>query len=143
VYLYESATGQVTVYEHDTHSLFFFPDGGWMRLFEWEDVPTYTDEYEMIWMDQPGDARRLVIEGHVPRSHPQIFPRYLPDSSQLIFNSSQGVSLVPIVSGETVRFWQLRGAEGVVSMVYPSPLEDALVVFVDGIGLYHIPLPSQ
>ncbi len=143
VYLYESATGQVTVYEHDTNSLFFFPDGGWMRLFEWEDEPSYTDEYEMIWMNQPGDARRLVVEGHVPRSQPQMFPRYLPDSSQLIFSSSQGISLVSIPSGETVRFWSLRGAEQSFSEVYPSPMENAVIVFAGEVGLYYLPLSSN
>ena len=28
LYLYRSDTGQVEVYQHDTHSLFFFPGGG-------------------------------------------------------------------------------------------------------------------
>ena len=143
VYLYESTTEQVTVYEHDTHSLFFFPDGGWMRLFEWEDEPSYTDEYEMIWMNQPNEDRRLIVDGHVPRSHPQMFPQYLPESSQLIFSSSQGISLVSIPSGETVRFWSLRGAGKSFSEVYPSPMENAIIVFAGEVGLYYLPLASN
>jgi len=143
VYMYESKTGQVTVYEHDTHSLFFFPDGRWMRLFEWEDVPSYKDEYEMVWMDHPDVSRSLTVEGHVPRDHPQLFPHYLPQSSQLVFNSSQGISLVSIPDGKTIRFWSLRGAEDAYSRVSPSPQENALIVFVEGVGLYYIPLISN
>jgi len=40
-------------------------------------------------------------------------------------------------------FWQLRSAEGLTGMVYPSPTEDALVVFVDKAGLYYIPPGSN
>ena len=58
VYLYESRTEQVTVYEHDTHSMFFFPDGGWMFLSKWEDTPTYSDDYDLVWLDRPDDAHR-------------------------------------------------------------------------------------
>jgi len=142
-YLYESKSGQVRVYEQDTHFLFFFPDGGWMRLFKWEDVPTYTDEFEMIWMDQPTDVRQLAVEGHVPRNYPQLFPSYLPDTSQLIFSSSQGVSLVSISSGETVRFWSLRGTGRSFSQVYTSPKENAIVVFANEVGLYYLLLSSN
>jgi len=112
-----------------------------MRLPKWEDTPSYRDEYEMVWMDQPGETRRLVVEGHVPRSQPQMFPRYLPASSQLVFNSSQGVSLVSIPDGKTIRFWELAGGGGFSSRVYASPLGEALVVVDDGDGLYYIPLP--
>ena len=141
-YVYDSKTGQVTVYEHDTHTLFFFPDGGWMRLFKWEDEPSYRDEYEMVWMDQSSTARRLVVEGHVPRNHPQMFPYYLPKSEQLVFSSSQGISLVSIPGGETTHFWTLHGADNAYSRVLPSPQENALAVFVAGVGLYYIPLDS-
>ena len=97
----------------------------------------------MIWMDQPTDVHQLVVEGHVPRSYPQLFPRYLPNTSQLIFNSSQGVSLVSIASGETTRFWSLRGAEKSFSQVYPSPLENVIVVFAGEVGLYYLPMASN
>lgn len=142
-YLYESKSGQVRVYEQDRHFLFFFSDGGWMRLFKWEDKPSYTDEYEMIWMDQPTDVYQLVVEGHLPRSSPQLFAAYFPDTSKLVFSSSQGVSLVSIPSGETIRFWSLRGAERYFSQAYPSPMENAIIVFAGEVGLYYLPLTSN
>jgi len=141
-YVYDSETGQVRVFQHDTHTLLFFPDGQCMRLLKWEDTPTYRDEYEMVWIDRPSEEHRLVVEGHVPRSHPQMFPRCLPGSAQLIFNSSQGVSLISLPDGKTVHFWEL--AEGASSShVLPSPLGEALVVTADGGGLYYIPLPAH
>ncbi len=142
VYLYDSKDGQVKVFEHDTHSLFFFPDGGWMQLPKWEGEPSYSDEYEMVWMDQPGKEQRLVVEGHVPRSHPQMFPKYLPDLSRFVFNSSQGISLVSIPDGKTIHFWELSGDTDFFS-VFPSPNEEALIVRADGDGIYYIPLPPN
>jgi hypothetical protein len=139
VYLYSSETNQVEVFQHDTDTLFFFPGGQWMVLPKWEDTPTYRDEYEMVWMDQPGETQRLVVGGHTPRSHPQMFPRYLPSRSQLIFSSSQGISLVSIPDGETVGFWELAG-EGYSSNVIPTPDGEALVVEAGGYGLYYISL---
>lgn len=139
VYLYSSETNQVEVFQYDTDTLFFFPGGQWMVLPKWEDTPTYQDEYEMVWMDQPDETQRLVAEGHTPRSHPQMFPRYLPSRSQLIFSSSQGISLVSIPDGETVGFWELAG-EGYSSYVIPTPAGEALVVVAGGDGLYYISL---
>jgi hypothetical protein len=139
VYLYSSETNQVEVFQYDTDTLFFFPGGQWMVLPKWGDTPTYQDEYEMVWMDQPDETQRLVVEGHTPRSHPQMFPRYLPSRSQLIFSSSQGISLVSIPDGETVGFWELAG-EGYSSYVIPTPDGEALVVVAGGDGLYYISL---
>jgi hypothetical protein len=114
-----------------------------MRLLKWEDTPTYRDEYALAWLDRPGETERLAVEGHTPRSHPQIFPRYLPTSSHLIFNSSQGVSLVSLPDGKTVGFWELAGGGGRSSMVYPAPAARALVIAADGDGLYYLRLPAD
>ena len=142
LYLYASEKGQVEVFHHDTDTLLFFPGGQWMRLSKWEDPPTYRDEYEMVWLDRPGETHQLVVEGHTPRSHPQMFPKYLPALSQLVFSSSQGISLVSIPDGELVGFWELAGGRGYTSSVNPSPGGEALVVVARGAGLYYIPLPS-
>ena len=130
------------MFQHDTDTLLFFPGGQWMRLPKWEDNPTYRDEYEMVWLDQPGETHRLVVEGHTPRSRPQMSPRYLPARSQLVFSSSQGISLVSIPDAERVGFWELAGARGYTSNVIPSPGSEALVAVADRVGLYCIPLPS-
>ena len=142
IYLYESKTGQVKVFQHDTDSLFIFPDGRWMSLPKWEDEPTYTDEYEIVWMDT-NEVERLVVEGHVPRNHSQIFPKYSPNSSQLIFNSSQGISLVSIPDGGKTHFWKLTGNGAAHAQIYPSLSEEALIVVGNGVGLYYIPLRSN
>ena len=139
-YLYESRTGQVKVFQHDVSTLLFFPDGQWLQALKWEDTPSYKDEYESVWMDHPDDSYRLVVEGHVPREYPQMFPKYLPASSQLVFVSSQGISLVSLPDGQTVRFWELAGSNGSPSWVLPSPQGDALVVLVAGVGLYYFPV---
>jgi hypothetical protein len=141
VYLFDSQTGQVTAYEHDLHSLLVLPDGRLLRLPKREDEPTYRDAYVVEWIDRPGEAQRLVVEGHTPREHPQIFPQYLPTLSQLVVSSSQGVSLVTVPDGETVAFWELAGSSGRGSWVYPAPGGEALVVVASGDGLYYIPLP--
>lgn len=143
VYLYDSQTGKVQMFQHDVSTLLFFPDGQWMQAPKWEDNPSYNDEYEMVWMDRPEESQRLIVSGHVPRDHPQIFPKYLPASSQLVFSSSQGISLVSIPDGEMLRFWVPAGGDGISNRVLPSPRGDALVILVDGVGLYHIPLPSK
>lgn len=106
VYLYASATGQVELFPPST-SLFFSPDGQWLRLPKWEDTPTYRDEYELVWLDETRQTHRLAVEGHTPRSHPQLFPVYLASRAQLVFSSSQGISLVSLPDGETLRFWEL------------------------------------
>jgi hypothetical protein len=141
-YVYSSKTGQVEVFHHDVSTLIFFPDGQWMRLLKWEDEPTYRDEYELVWMDQSNEKTRLKVEGHVPRGHPQIFPRYLPDLSQLVFYSSQGISQVSIHDGKTVGFWELASNADYFDMI-PAPNGEALIVAAGGDGLYYISIPPR
>ena len=141
-YVYSSETGQVEIFQHDVSTLLFFPDGQWMRLIKWEDEPTYRDEYELVWMDRPNEPVRLKVEGHVPRAHPQLFPMYLPWISQLVFHSSQGISLVSIPDGETTGFWELSSHAEYFDVI-PSPNGEALIVASDGDGLYYIPLLTK
>jgi hypothetical protein len=141
VYLYASTTGQVELFQHDSHSLFFFPGGQWLRLPKWEDTPTYRDEYELVWLDETRQTHRLAVEGHTPRSHPQLFPVYLSGRAQLVFSSSQGISLVSLPDGETLRFWEPAGGRDFYRIL-ATPNGEALVAVADGDGLYYIPLPQ-
>lgn len=141
-YVYSSETGEVEVFQHDVSTLLFFDDGQWMRLLKWEDEPTYRDEYELVWMDRSNEKTRLKVEGHAPRAHPQLFPRYLPGTSQLVFHSSQGISLVSIPDGKTTAFWELSSHAEYFDL-FPSPNGEALIVASDRDGLYYIPLPSK
>ena len=109
---------------------------------KWEDEPSYRDEYLMVWMDQTNEEMRLKIDGHVPRAHPQIFPEYLPASSQLVISSSQGISLVSIPDGKTIGFWELASNADYFSVI-PSPHGDVLIIAADGDGLYYIPITTR
>jgi hypothetical protein len=140
VYVYASKTGHVEVFHSEANLLLFLPGGNWMQLPKFESPPTYQDEYEMVWQDQSVETRLLKVEGHVPRSQPQLFPKYLPNRSQLIFSSLQGISLISIPGGETAKFWTLTGGGGSSSRLYPAPLGEGLVVAAQGDGLYYIPL---
>jgi hypothetical protein len=141
-YVYSSKTGQVEVFHHDVSTLIFFPDRQWLRMLKWEDEPTYRDEYVLVWMDQSNEKTRLRVEGHVPRTHPQMIPEYLPASARLVFGSSQGISLVSIPDGKTVGFWELANNADYFSVI-PSPNGEALVVAAGGDGLYYISLPGK
>jgi hypothetical protein len=138
-YVYSSETRQVEVFHHDVSTLIFFPDGQWMRLLKWEDPPAFRDEYALVWMHQLNDETRLKAEGHVPRAHPQMIPSYLSAISQLVFSSSQGISLVSIPDGNTTGFWELASNADYFSVI-PSPNGEALAIASDGDGLYYIPL---
>jgi hypothetical protein len=141
-YVYSSETGQVEVFHHDVSTLIFFPDGQWMRLLKWDEPPAFRDEYQLVWMHQPNETMRLKVEGHVPRANPQMIPRYLLATSQLVFSSSQGISTVSIPDGRTTGFWELAGNADYFSVI-PSPNGEALIVAADGDGLYYIPLPAK
>jgi hypothetical protein len=93
-------------------------------------------------MDQSNEKTRLRVEGHVPRTHPQMIPEYLPASARLVFGSSQGISLVSIPDGKTVGFWELANNADYFSVI-PSPNGEALVVAAGGDGLYYISLPGK
>ena len=141
-YVYSSETRQVEVFHHDVSTLIFFLEGQWIRLLKWDDPPAFRDEYELVWVHQPNESMRLRVEGHVPRVHPQMIPRYLPATSELIFSSSQGISLISIPNGKTTGFWEMTGNPDFFSVI-PSPNGEALIVAADGDGLYYIPLPAK
>jgi hypothetical protein len=143
VYLYQSESGNVARYHPSADPIFFFPGGEWAELPNIQFGPPEQDEYELIWVDSPEkEPRHLVVQGHIPRNYPALFPRYLPASSQIAFISSQGISLVSIPDGETLKFWELQNGGGSSDInLRVSPNENALIAIADGVALYHIPLP--
>jgi hypothetical protein len=142
IYIFHPETGQVEIIQpKDASPLLFFPNGEMVEMANYL-AESSEDKYELIWMDAPNTASQTItVQGHLPRNYPNLFPRYLPESSQLAFNSSQGVSLVSIPDGETVGFWELAGGGGYSSYVVPPSAFPALVVVAEGDGLYYIPLP--
>lgn len=99
-------------------------------------------EYELVWVDTPGkEPRRLVVQGHTPRNYSYLYARYLPQSSQIAFSSSQGISLVSVPDGELLSFWEFADGEGIRDIyTLAAPDGKALVAVADGVGLYFIPL---
>ena len=63
-------------------------------------------------------------------------------SSQLVFSSSQGISLVSIPDGKTTHFWELASNADYFD-VTPTPNGEALIIASGGDGLYYIPLPGK
>ena len=145
VYLYHSESGNVERYHPSTDPIFFFPGGEWAELPGIQFDPPEQDEFELVWVDTPGkEPQRIVVQGHTPRNYPVLFPSYLPQSSQITFHSSQGISLVSIPDGEMLMFWELSNGEGYLDInLQVSPNEDALIAIVDGVALYHIPLQRE
>ncbi len=142
VYLYHSKTGSVEVHHPTANLLLLFPGGEWAQLLNMEPGTLEQDVFELVWVNTPEkEPQHMVVQGHTPRNYPALFPRFLPQSSQLAFSSSQGISLVSIPDGETLKFWELSNGEGYLDInLRVSPNEEALIAIVDGIALYHIPL---
>lgn len=143
IYIFHPETGQVEIIQPKSASpLLFFPNGEMVEMANYIADPPAEDTYELIWVDAPDIASQTItVQGHLPRNYPNLFPRYLPTSSQLAFGSSQGVSLVSIPNGETLGFWELSGGSGFSTYVLPPSAHEVLVVYAEGDGLYYIPLP--
>jgi len=142
MYLYHSETGSVEIDHPLANLLLFFPGGEWSQFWKLEpDTPEH-DEFEIVWVNTPGqEPQHMVVQGHIPRNYPTLFARYLPQSSQIAFHSSQGISLVSIPDGETLMFWEFPDGEGSLDInLLVSPNEVALIAILDRIKLYHIPL---
>jgi hypothetical protein len=142
IYIFHPETGQVEVIQPKSASpLLFFPNGEMVEMANYlGDAPT-EDIYELIWVDAPDTASPIItVQGHLPRNYPNLFPRYLPESSRLAFSSSQGVSVISIPDGETLGFWELGGGGGYSSYLVPPSAYPALILVADGDGLYYIPL---
>jgi hypothetical protein len=82
---------------------------------------------------------RLHLSGHVPRENPFLHLAYLPQASQIVAASAQGISLVALPDGEMVAYWTLAG-DGFGPWLSVAPDGSAFVAVRDYGGLYG-PLP--
>lgn len=144
IYLYHSETGRVETLHPEAGALLFFPGQEWTPLPPVADKPPERDQYDLYWIDATGrPPQSLTATGHLPRAYPMLWVNYLPEAGQLVFSSQQGVSLVSLASGELLRFWTLAAGSGISPYTRPAPDESGLVVVVDGIGLYWLPLSDE
>jgi hypothetical protein len=144
LYLYSSISGQVQAFEHQMHSLLFFPDGQLLWMPKFEPEPTYQDEYDLVWVGEPDrSGEHLTVTGHTPRSYPTLFVEAAPGGKGLYFGSSQGVSLVSIADGTLLGFWDLGGGTASVTSPENPAAKQRAVAVVDGVGLFIIPGLSE
>jgi hypothetical protein len=141
LYLYSSASGQVRVFDHQDHSLLFFPDGQVVEQPKFEIEPSYRDEYDLVWVGEAdGTQRHMAVTGHTPRSYPSLFVRAAPGGERLYFSSSQGVSLVSVADGAMLAFWDLGGGMAYVTAPEKAPAGQRFVAVVDGVGIFILPI---
>ena len=139
LYLYQSATGTVDVYDEDTHLVLLFPNGQMEQWTKPEMEPTYQDEFVLIDSSNGQVFPPLTIAGHTPRDYPRLSMVYLSAPARLAVASSQGISLHTLPDGEMTTFWRLAG-QGFAPSLRPAPDGLALVAIRDQGGVYWIPL---
>jgi hypothetical protein len=112
ILLYHSEDGRVEKLPRVFNTLLFFPNGELMTLNRMEYEPPYSSEFELIFVDDPGQSsRHLQVAGHQPRKYPQLTVAWDQYSQRLAFASNQGVSLISEQDGRLLDFWKLEGAE--------------------------------
>jgi hypothetical protein len=112
IYMYHSEDGRIEVLDQNSWMLLIFPDGQIQRLNILEYDPPFTVNCQIVWVDQPERTpQEIVATGHTPRSHPDLWPQWIGEREQLIFASSQGVSLMSARTNQVLEFWRLDGSE--------------------------------
>jgi hypothetical protein len=157
IYLYDADSDAVEIFPYDRPTHLLFADGlaVFVDKFDWERPDggaNGRDNHQFYWMGTPdGQLSQIDIVGHQPRTS-ALQPLWLPETSRMVFASSQGVSLVSLPDGQLLNFWRLEGTEHPVqtALVSLSPNGQTLVVEAItqpadmGPGdtyLYAIPLP--
>jgi len=139
LYLYQSATGAVDVYDEAANLLLLFPDGQMEQRTKPETESSELDEFVLIDVEGGQIHPPLTITGHAPRNYPRLSMTYLAESGQLAVASSQGISLHNLPDGAMSHFWALTGP-GLAPFLLPAPDGSALVAVRDQGGVYWLPL---
>ena len=112
IYMYHSQDGRIEVLDQASWMLLIFPDGQTQSLNILDDNPPFTVNCQLVWVDQTDRAaQEIVAAGHTPRNHPDLWPQWIGEREQLIFASSQGVSLMSARSNQVIEFWRLEGSQ--------------------------------
>lgn len=111
-YLYSAETGEVKTYPLDPHQLLIFPNGDIaVAEFIASEFPPGAPSYQIVQVGTDRDPYEADFKGQVPGFSSYGKLVMMPDSQQLMVASDQGISLVDLESGETIRFWALQGLE--------------------------------
>jgi len=112
ILLYHAEDGRMERLPFEYNTLLRFPSGELVTLNRLEYEPTYSNEFELVFVDnteQP--SLHLQVAGHNPRTYPQLFVAWDQARQRLALASNQGVSLVSAMDGSLIDFWKLAGAE--------------------------------
>lgn len=117
IYLYHSENGEVEQLGGDRQMMFIFPGDQRMPTSTEAYGPAspeqiYDDGYDVLWVDAPERPQvHIEVSGHNPRNYSMLQSRLLPGGERMLFTSTQGISLVDLLTGRTLAFWGLSGAE--------------------------------
>ena len=130
IYVYHGENGQIEKLPGDQQMLMILPGDQKMPAIIRQDTPPYADEYRLVWVDMPDKPMvNLPVSGHSQRNTFYLPTLLLPGSTRMLFGSTQGISLVALPGGETLKFWRLVEAEDVSLPTFsPSPQGNALIV---------------
>lgn len=134
LHLYSAETGLVETYSFDPPKLLVFPNGDIAFAPTFGEEPMGKDPYQVIQIDTHRKPFNLEIRCQIPGHTPYSKVVTIPERDQLLIATDQGISLVDLESGETLRFWVLENqAEYVDFFLDPSPNNTSIIVYANQI----------
>jgi hypothetical protein len=109
-YLYSAETGLVETYSFDPPKLLIFPNGE-IAFADIFGEQLSEDSYQVIHVGTDREPYHLEISGRIPGQSPYRKVVTIPGREQLLIATDQGISLMDLESGETLRFWVLENQE--------------------------------
>ena len=128
-YLYSSETGSVETYSLNPPKLLVFPNGSFEIAEVLHEKSTNETAYQVIQVSTDRAPYDLQIQGTIPGQTSWSKVATLPGKGQLLIATDQGISLIELESGETLRFWVLENQEQYDNFcLIPSPDEQSVIV---------------
>lgn len=146
-----SETGSVETYPLAPDTLLLLNNRASLPLYFQNYAEVMGDTWKLFDLEAPEVNRQPVaVGGHFGRNYEQLQLAWLPGRQQVLFGSSQGISLVDIESGNLHGYWQLGGVEAPLGYVSstPTPNEEGALIYaiieagLEGLhsALYYLPL---
>jgi hypothetical protein len=140
LYLYHAENGQISVYQPKDQAVLIFPDGQSTPMTKIEGTGQVQDILSLYWVDSNQVPVDIKVNGHQPRGYPRLDVHYLPGTSQLLLDSSNGVSLVSVPDGKLLHFWQTGSGGSSTPYLTISPDGKTALSIAEGEGIFQIPL---